>query len=199
LTRYRFWPTKGHLQADTWNILGSIYTDHVQKGILISKRWLSHGGTCIFHPIGILHPEHGKYTVPTNSKEYRTLGYFRYVDVLLIIYNEKAANIDNRLSEFNNVLPKLKFISELEENGNINFLDITITKSQDSIETAIYRKPTTTDCIMPHDSCHPTQHKISGIRYLVNRKLGYPVRNNKKTDKKKSFKLHYVTTITTVI
>ena len=107
------------------------------------------------------------------------------MDVILIVYNEKAVNIDNRLSEVNNVLPKLKFTSELEENGNINFLVITITKSQSSIETAIYRKPTTTDCIMLHDSCYQTQHKICGIRYLVNRKLGYPVPNNKKTEEKK--------------
>jgi len=75
---------------------------------------------------------------------------------ILIVYNEKAVNVNSMLSEFNNVSPKLKFTSELEENGNINFLDITITKSQNSIETAVYRKPTTTDSIIPHDSCHPT-------------------------------------------
>ena len=52
---------------------------------------------------------------------------------ILIVYNEKAVNINSMLSEFNNVSPKLKFTSELEENGNINFLDITITKSQNSV------------------------------------------------------------------
>ena len=50
------------------------------------------------------------------------------MDDTLIIYNEKAANINNMLSEFH-MSPKLKFTSELEENGNINFLDINITKS----------------------------------------------------------------------
>jgi hypothetical protein len=85
------------------------------------------------------------------------------------------------LSELNNMSPKLKLTSELEENNKINFSDFTITKSHKSVETAVYRKPTTTDCIIPHDSYHPTQHKISGIRYLVNRMLDYPVPNNKKT------------------
>jgi hypothetical protein len=88
------------------------------------------------------------------------------------------------LSEFNNVSPKLKFTSELEENGN-SFLYITITKAQNPIETGIYRKPTTTDSIIPHDSFLPTHHKISGIRYLVNRMLDYPIPNNKKTEKGK--------------
>jgi hypothetical protein len=103
---------------------------------------------------------------------------------ILIIYNEKAVNVDNMFSEFNNVSPKLKFTSELEENGNINFLDITITKSQNSIETAVYRKPTTADSIIPHDSSYSTQHKTSGIRYLVNRMLDYPVPDNKETERK---------------
>ena len=83
------------------------------------------------------------------------------MDDILIIYNEKVVNVNNMLSEFNKVSAKLKFTSELEENGNTNFLDITITKSQNSIETTIYRKPKTADCIIPRDSCHPTQHKIS--------------------------------------
>lgn len=77
------------------------------------------------------------------------------------------------LSEFNIVSLKIKFTSVLEENGKINFLDFTVTKSQNSIETATDRKLTTTDCIIPHDCCHLTQRKISGIRYLVNRVLDY--------------------------
>lgn len=52
------------------------------------------------------------------------------------------------------------------------------------METAVYRKPATTDCIFPNDSCHPTQHKISGIRYLVNRMLDYLLPNNKKKEEK---------------
>jgi len=65
--------------------------------------------------------------------------------------------INGMLSEFSTTSPKLKFTSELEENRKINFLDITITKSQNSVANAIYKKPTTTDSIIPFDSCHPTQ------------------------------------------
>jgi hypothetical protein len=89
------------------------------------------------------------------------------VDDISIIYNGKATDIDNMLSEFNIALPKIKYTRLLEENDKINFLDITVTKSQNSIETATDRKLTITDCVIPHVSCHLTQCKISGIRYLV--------------------------------
>jgi len=60
--------------------------------------------------------------------KHKVVGYFRYVDDILIIYNEKSTNINNMLFEFNTVSPKPKFTLELDINGRINFLDITITK-----------------------------------------------------------------------
>jgi len=50
------------------------------------------------------------------------------VQVDASIYNAKTTNIDNMLSEFKNMSPKLKLTSELEENNKINFLDFNITK-----------------------------------------------------------------------
>jgi hypothetical protein len=42
------------------------------------------------------------------------------------------------------------------------------------LEFEIYRKPTQTD-IIPNSSCHPHEHKLSGISYLVNRLYTYPI------------------------
>lgn len=33
----------------------------------------------------------------------------------------------------------------------------------------IYRKPTTSDSIIPNDSCHPLEHKLATIRYFANK------------------------------
>ena len=44
----------------------------------------------------------------------------------------------------------------------------------------IYRKPTTTDTIIPYDSCHPHEHKLAAIRYLVNRANTYDLDTEKK-------------------
>jgi hypothetical protein len=65
----------------------------------------------------------------------------------------------------------------MEGNNKINFLDITKMQHLNVIETKIYRKPTTTDCIIPADFFHPREYKISGIRFLLNRIMKYPISN----------------------
>jgi hypothetical protein len=53
------------------------------------------------------------------------------------------------------------------------FLDITITRTAKTDLFDIFRKPTTTDTVIPHDSCHPDEHKLSAVRYLRNRNEAY--------------------------
>ena len=67
----------------------------------------------------------------------------------------------------------MQFSIEKETNICISFLDITIHKNHDSLSFSVYRKPTTTDTIIPKDSCYPIQHKDAAIRYLVNRMDNY--------------------------
>jgi hypothetical protein len=62
---------------------------------------------------------------------------------------------------------------ELETDNKINFLDLTIKKDSGHFSFKIYRKPTCNDIIIPHDSCHPTEHKLSAIRYLHHRNNTY--------------------------
>jgi hypothetical protein len=50
----------------------------------------------------------------------------------------------------------------------LNFLDISIIKATDKISFDIYRKETTSDIIIPNDSCHPTEHTLAAIRYFTN-------------------------------
>jgi regulator of PEP synthase PpsR (kinase-PPPase family) len=62
---------------------------------------------------------------------------------------------------------------EHETDNRINFLDLTIKKDNGHLSFEIYRKPTCTDIIIPRDSCHPTEQKLSAIRYLHNRNNTY--------------------------
>jgi len=55
----------------------------------------------------------------------------------------------------------------------INFLDITIHRKQNNLTIAIYRKPTTTDIIIPNDSCYPREHKMAAIHYFHKRMNTY--------------------------
>jgi len=91
-------------------------------------------------------------------------GYFRYVDDILIIYNEKYTDIEEVRNSFNNITPGLKFTLEPEKDKKLNFLDLTITKTTNNFSFDIYRKYTSTDTIITHDSCHPLEQKLAAIR-----------------------------------
>jgi hypothetical protein len=97
------------------------------------------------------------------------LGYFRYVEDIFIVYNNNYTDINKVQTAFNNLAPTIKFTMENETNNGINFLDITINKETNNFSINIYRKPTTTDVIIPQDSCHPHEHKHAAIRYVLNR------------------------------
>jgi len=112
------------------------------------------------------------------------MGYFRYVDDLLIPYNERETDTEDLLYYFNNIAPKLNFTIEKETRGSINFLDLSIHRDVNSFSVDIYRKPTYTDSIIPIDSCHPIEHKYAAIRYLQNRLNSYQL-SREKRDKEK--------------
>jgi hypothetical protein len=108
-------------------------------------------------------------------------GYYRYVDDILIIYDSSFTNISSILNDFNNIHTNLQFTLETEFNNNINYLDISIHRSETDLTFHIYRKPTFTDTIIPHDSCHPVQHKHAAIRFLYNRLYTYDLDEDAKS------------------
>ena len=93
----------------------------------------------------------------------RVEGYYRYVDDILIIYDENHTNKQEVQKSFNDVTTGLHFALEREEDQKINFLDLTITRTEKGLSYDIFRKHTTTDTIIPHDPCHPLEHKMAAI------------------------------------
>jgi len=65
------------------------------------------------------------------------------------------------VDDFNTLHPKLQFTAEVEKDHTLNYLDITIHRTPTNIKTAIYRKPTFTDTIIPHSSNHPIHLKYN--------------------------------------
>jgi len=49
------------------------------------------------------------------------VGYFRYVDDILIICSDSITNTHNVFNAFNNLTPNIKFTMEKETNNSINF------------------------------------------------------------------------------
>ena len=101
--------------------------------------------------------------------EHWIIGYFRYIDDIFIVHKNDTTNIYDFLNLFDNRMPTMKFTMEEEKNNKRNFIDIIIWKEGSNISFNICRKSTTTDTIIPSDSCHPQEHKLAVIRYLATR------------------------------
>jgi len=136
-----------------------------QDTIYLQKEGLAMGAPTpsILSEIYLQHME--STTIPELLGKHNIKGYFRYVDDILLVYID-TTNIHKVLDEFNILTPKLKFTLEEDQNNQINFLDITIKKNHKGLSFDICRKPTTTDIIIPKDSCHPNEQKTSGSQIL---------------------------------
>ena len=94
--------------------------------------------------------QHLKHTrIIKSLTQYNIIGYFRYVDDVLMVYDETVTDIHEVHAAFNELFPTIKFTIEKETENNINFLDISIHNRRDNLEFNVYRKPTATDVIFP--------------------------------------------------
>ena len=91
----------------------------------------------------------------------------RYIDDAMSI--AKTHHIENLFHTINTT-DGITFTMEKEKDGQIAFMDIKITRTDNgSIETDVYRKRTHTDQILNYNSNHPTQQKVSCLKTLLNR------------------------------
>ena len=93
----------------------------------------------------------------------------RYVDdTFTMFHNQDSAN--EFLHYLNGCHSNIKFTIEFEQNNAIPFLDILITRNQNStFMTSIYRKKTFTGLYTKWDSFTPRKYKINLIRSLTYR------------------------------
>ena len=82
-------------------------------------------------------------------------------------------NIYNKLRSFLNIFnqqdPDIKFTIELENNRNLPFLDVFITKREIRLDLSVYRKPTHSDRYLRYDSYNHPIVKIFVVYSLVDR------------------------------
>jgi hypothetical protein len=153
-----------------------------QDLIYIQKEGLAMGDptSSLFSEIFLEHTEVTK--IVHILLQYHIIGYFRYVDDILIAYKQNLTNIHEVLACFNKLTPTLKFTSEKETANKINFLDISIIRNDNFLSFSIYRKPTTTDTIIPNDSCHSSKHKAAAIRFLTHQCKTYNLNDASRTN-----------------
>ena len=96
--------------------------------------------------------------------------YRRFVDDTFLLFRTK-----DHVKTFKNYLNKqhknTKFTSEIEENGSLSFLDITITSENNKFVTSVHHKPTFSDVFTNFESFIPKMHKRGLIETLLHRRF----------------------------
>ena len=114
--------------------------------------------------------------ISTLKMKYGIIYYGRYVDDILVIYDDDSDQSSEILNSFNNIHSKLHFTLEKEINNSINFLDLKITKTNNKyISFDIFRKPTTSKVSINKNSIHPYNQKISNYQFLLHRLNNIPL------------------------
>lgn len=114
------------------------------------------------------------------------LQWLRYVDDVWIKYNSVKIDSETILKKCNNHSNKIQFTKEDEINGNLNYLDVELNRTDNGLIIGIYRKPTTTSHTIHASSNHPEQHKKAAFRCYINRAETIP---NNTSSKEKEYKL----------
>jgi hypothetical protein len=153
--------------------------------LYLQKEGLAMGAptSSIFAEIFIQYLEHTH--IIEILQKHNIIDYYRYVDDILIVYNDSSTNICDTMLDFNAVHPNIQYTMETQVDNKLNYLDITIEIINSRFSFNIYRKPTTTDLIISNESCHPMEHKLAAIRYLHNRKDTFPISSEYKQEETK--------------
>ena len=140
-------------------------------------------GSPISSTMAEVYPQYMKETYVKlwlDSKE--IIYYKRYVDDIVIIYDQSKTQDGIILHEINKTDNNLQFKMCTKESNTINYLDITIHRSNNNMDISIYRKTTCTDTTIQFSSNHPHEHKIAAFRYYINRIITLPITEKSKKE-----------------
>nr|XP_023015434.1 uncharacterized protein LOC111504940 [Leptinotarsa decemlineata] len=96
--------------------------------------------------------------------------WIRYVDDVFVIWPHGSEDLHAFLNHINSSHPELKFTIEFENNNSLPFLDVLITKSNNSSHT-VYRKPTRTNHYLNAKSHHHPAQINSVLNFVIHRSI----------------------------
>ena len=101
--------------------------------------------------------------------------WHRYVDDILTCFTGTDRQLTQFLEFINTIHNNIKFTIEKEVDKSINFLDLTITRENNTHNFSIFHKPSYTDTVIHSTSCHPIQHKFASFHSMLHRLLTVPL------------------------
>jgi hypothetical protein len=124
-------------------ILNQNYIQHMDQQYKQNKGLAMGAPTsAILAEVFMQHQEHNYISKILQKQD--VIDYYRYVDDMLIVYDDDHTNIDNMLKEFNSTHPNIQYTIEKQTNNTLNYLDISIENTHCNFIFSINRKPTTT-------------------------------------------------------
>jgi hypothetical protein len=84
--------------------------------------------------------------------------WWRFIDDIFLIWLHTLPELEEFVAYINMAHDTIKFTAEISDKA-VNFLDVTVTRTTNGIETAVYTKPTAAHLYLHYDSNHPTSTK----------------------------------------
>lgn len=134
-------------------------------------------GTSMGNPISplIANLVMSKMEMDLKSKNLLPRWWHRYVDDVFAVI--KRTDLDKILTMLNTQpnYPTIKFTAVPELNGKLEFLDLMLIRKNNTIEVAVFHKPTSTKRLIPSTSHCPIQHKMAAFHSLAHRITNLPL------------------------
>src|SRR5215813_9690400 len=103
--------------------------------------------------------------------EFFVLHWYRYVDDIFILTNASPDTVQAILDKMTEHTPQITFSLTPEQNNQIAFLDVLITREETQFHTQVYHKPTANTSIIPATSMPIRAHKLAAFRSFFSRAL----------------------------
>ena len=99
---------------------------------------------------------------------FKPVFYKRYVDDTFVLFKDRS-HAELFLNFINSFHPNIKFTMDIESENQLSFLDILITRDNNSFTTGVHRKGTFTGLGMNFLSFGPLNFKLNSCRTLLHR------------------------------
>jgi len=104
---------------------------------------------------------------------------YRYVDDLFVITKMSKNELESYVAHLNSGRSSIKLTCEYEKNGQLNFLDTTVSRNpiEKKLEVRWFRKETASDRLLHFNSSHHYSIKLNIIRTMVQRIINTTTNN----------------------
>ena len=111
--------------------------------------------------------------IKQNRKWKYIFNWVQLVDDTFMNWTESVEKLHEFHAFLNSLYPPIQSTLEIEKDGKFNIFDIAITRTDDWINTSVYRKPSASDRYLHYTSAQAWQEKAAAIHSLTLRAINY--------------------------